>query len=53
MIIATENPLSNRNIKLYLCSFDNEGVRLFYIFIFFYLNKFAYIYKFYSFRKAS
>ena len=33
MIIATENPLSNRNIKLYLCSFDNEGVRLFYIFL--------------------
>jgi hypothetical protein len=32
MIVATENPLTNKNIKLYLCSYDNEGVRLYFIF---------------------
>ena len=26
MLIGTENPVSNKNIKLYLSSFDGEGV---------------------------
>ena len=32
MMIATENPLSNRNVKLYLSSYDGEGVIILYIF---------------------
>ena len=32
MMIATENPLSNRNVKLYLSSYDGEGVIFLYIF---------------------
>jgi len=41
MMIATEDPLSNKNIKLYLSSYDDEGVRLF-LFLFnllYYLGK--------------
>lgn len=26
MLVATENPVSNKNIKLYLSSFDDKGV---------------------------
>lgn len=33
-IIATENPLSNKNIKLYLCSHDGQGVNFKFFFIF-------------------
>ncbi len=28
MLIATENPLSNQNIKLYLSSYDGQGVNI-------------------------
>ena len=31
MMIASENPLSNKNIKLYLCSYDNEGVNIIWL----------------------
>jgi hypothetical protein len=35
MFVGTENPVSNKNIKLYLTSFDGEGVNKIIIKIFF------------------
>jgi len=26
MLVGTENPVSNKNVKLYLSSYDGEGV---------------------------